>query len=252
MAIRLADGSILMADGRILYANSLLLAQDLSELMPIFIPPPAWPFVSGGGGAGIPGPQGPAGSGGGGGGGAQGNQGFQGLAGAAGAQGFQGQQGNQGNQGPIGLQGSQGNAGLQGNQGNQGLQGPQGNEGLQGPQGNEGLQGPQGNEGLQGNQGFQGDQALLNIRTIVASDAILLTDDVILADATAGALTVTLPDPTLTNGRVFTVKKIDATVNTVTIAPFAAETIDGMASVSTSSPNESIDFLSDGTDWWVI
>lgn len=206
MAIRLSDGSVQMSDGRILYANSVLLAVDLPELLPIFTPPPAWPFVSGGGG-GVPGPQGPAGSGGGGGAGTQGNQGFQGPAGGGG-----------------------------------GAQGPQGFQGLSGA----GIQGPQ------GNQGFQGDQALLNIRTIVASDAILLTDDVILADATAGPLTATLPDPTLTTGRVFTVKKIDVTVNTVTISPFAAETIDGMASASTSSPNESIRFLSDGTDWWVI
>ena len=229
MAIRLADGSIQMADGRQVFANSLVLAQDLAELLPLFTPPPAWPFVSGGGG-GVPGPQGPAGSGGGGGGG-------------VGPQGPQGPQGNQGLRGLQGLQGAQGNQGLSGSQGNQGLQG------AQGPQGFQGLEGSQGN---QGNQGFQGDQALLNIRTIVASDAIVLTDDVILADASAGALTATLPNPALTTGRIFTVKKIDATVNTVTISPFAAETIDGMASVSTSSPNESIDFLSDGTDWWVI
>jgi len=230
MAIRLADGSIQMADGRRIFANSVLLAQDLPELLPIFTPPPAWPFVSGGGG-GVPGPQGPAGSGGGGA-GTQGNQGFQGPAGGGG-----------GAQGPQGFQGSAGGDGVQGPQG---FQGSAGDAGVQGPQGF------QGNEGVQGAQGFQGDQALLNIRTIVASDAILLTDDVILADASAGPLTATLPDPTLTAGRVFTVKKIDATVNTVTISPFAAETIDGMASAATSSPNESISFLSDGTDWWVI
>ena len=51
MAIRLPDGSIQMSDGRILYANSIILAQDLIELLPLFSPPPAWPFISGGGGA---------------------------------------------------------------------------------------------------------------------------------------------------------------------------------------------------------
>lgn len=102
MAIRLPDGSIQMADGRIIYANSVILGQDLCELLPLFTPPPTWPFVSGGGGGG-PGPQGPAGpagSGGGGGGGA----------GSQGAQGFQGT--NPGVQGPQGSQGSQGFQGI--------------------------------------------------------------------------------------------------------------------------------------------
>lgn len=198
MATRLPDGSIQMADGRILYANSVILAQDLLELLPLFTPPPLWPFVSGGGGGG-PGPQGPAGSGGGGAGsqGNQGNQGFQGTnpgvqgpqgnigtqgpQGNIGVQGAQGPQGLQGLQGPQGLQGFQGNQGLQGNQGNQGLQGtnpgvqgPQGIQGLQGsgsgvqgPQGNQGLQGTnpgvQGPQGLQGFQGLQGPQGPLNV-----------------------------------------------------------------------------------------
>jgi len=56
MAQRLSDGSIQMADGRIVYANSLIQAQDLLEILPLVTPPPAWPFVSGGGGgAGVPG-----------------------------------------------------------------------------------------------------------------------------------------------------------------------------------------------------
>src|SRR6185295_13397474 len=61
MATRQADGSIRLCDGRILYANSLVLAQDLVEIIGMLTPPPAWPFVSGGGGSGSPGPQGPPG-----------------------------------------------------------------------------------------------------------------------------------------------------------------------------------------------
>ncbi len=121
MAIHQADGSIRLNDGRIVYANSLILAQDLCEIVQLCIPPPTWPFVSGGGGGGALGPQGsvgPAGSGGGS--GVQGNQGFQGT-----------------NPGPQGLQGFQGNVGPQG----VGLQGPQGNQGLQGFQGTQGFQG---------------------------------------------------------------------------------------------------------------
>ncbi len=121
MAVRQADGSIKLSDGRVLYANSLVLAQDLCEVVPLCVPPPAWPFVSGGGGGGAPGPAGPPGPAGAAGpqgvpgaaGGAQGPQGFQGLPGA-----FGGPQGAQGPQG-TGVQGSQGS-------GTQGFQGPQG------------------------------------------------------------------------------------------------------------------------------
>lgn len=147
-----------------------------------------------------------------------------------GAQGFQGNEGPQGNQGFQGIAGS-------------GLQGPQGFQGL------DGLQGPQGFQGNEGPQGFQGGPELFNFRTVVASGPILITDDIILANASP--ITLTLPDPAVAIGRRFTVKKIDAAVTAVTIAPFAAETIDGMASVATSTPNEAIDVTSDGTNWWV-
>lgn len=93
MAIRRPDGSIQLLDGRGVYANSLLQAADLCEILPLCMPPPAWPFVNGGGGD-------------------------------AGAQGIQGPQGT--NPGPQGNQGAQGNQGIQGPQGNQGRQGFQG------------------------------------------------------------------------------------------------------------------------------
>jgi len=154
VAQRLPDGSIQLRDGRIIYSNSVILAGDLFELMPLFKEPPVWPFVSGGGGGiSAPGPAGAAGD--------DGPQGFQGPAGAFGGpqgpQGFQGSglqgpQGNQGFQGSgSGVQGPQGNQGFQGdNPGSQGPQGPQGFQGLTGA----GVQGPQGNQGNQGAAGF--------------------------------------------------------------------------------------------------
>jgi len=144
MAIRLPDGSIQMSDGRILYANSVILAADLIEVLPLLIPPPTWPFMGGGGnGQSFINNNSPSAGGGGGGG-----------TGANGAQGVQGPQGtNPGVQGP---QGNQGVAGT-GAQGAQGLRGFQGFQGTQGPQGNQGNLGPQGNIGT-GTQGFQGLQ----------------------------------------------------------------------------------------------
>jgi hypothetical protein len=156
MARRLEDGSIQLNDGRVVYANSIIQGQDLIEildfLVPCYVPPPLWPFVSGGGGSGVgsgsgaPGPAGPAGAN-----GNQGNQGFQGPS--------MGPIGPQGPQGDDGVQGPQGNAGA-GTQGPQGEEGPAGDDGVQGPQGNAGAgtQGPQGEEGSAGDDGAQGPQ----------------------------------------------------------------------------------------------
>jgi len=74
--------------------------------------------------------------------------------------------------------------------------------------------------------------------------------DVILADATSGALTVTLPVPAL--NALVTVKKIDASSNNVVVARHAAETIDGGASAALAVRYASVDVISNGTDWFVI
>lgn len=162
MATWLDDGSIQLKDGRTVFANNLIQGQDLLEILelvvPLYVPSPAWPFVSGGGG------------------GASGGNGIVGRDGAAGPQGpqgtnpgppgSQGSQGSQGNQGAIGTgsQGFQGNQGRQGSQGNQGNQGATGS-GSQGSQGAQGIQGPQGRQGNQGNQGFQGNQGAIGTGT---------------------------------------------------------------------------------------
>lgn len=56
-----------------------------------------------------------------------------------------------------------------------------------------------------------------NVRTVVASGNIEITDEVIRADATAGAIVLTfVPDPS-NNGQNVTVMKIDASLNPVSI-----------------------------------
>src|SRR5207253_1542915 len=74
--------------------------------------------------------------------------------------------------------------------------------------------------------------------------------DVVLCDATSGSFTITLPSVSV-NGRKVTVKKTDASVNTVTISP-ASGTIDGAASLVISTRWVSYDVIADGTNWYVI
>lgn len=168
MAKRLDTGAIEMDDGRIIYADSVILGQDVPELVRLLTPPPHFVGFTGRGGA-----AGSASSGGGSGGSGSGSGGIGpgGFPGPSGSTGVDGDDGNQGNQGVVGL-GVQGPQGFQAPQGNQGVsgpgvQGPQGNQGDEGEQGDVGdeIQGPQGNQGLagsgvQGPQGNQGNQGV--------------------------------------------------------------------------------------------
>lgn len=76
-------------------------------------------------------------------------------------------------------------------------------------------------------------------------------DEVILCDATGGAFTVTLPTPVGNTGKVFTVKKVDAGANAITLAT-AAGTIDGASTKSVQYQYKSLTVVSDGTNWFII
>lgn len=77
-------------------------------------------------------------------------------------------------------------------------------------------------------------------------------DKVILADATGGAFTVTLPVAETVKGLVLTVKKIDAGANAVTVDGDGSETIDGATTYALSSQYKFVTVYSDGVEWWVI
>lgn len=82
--------------------------------------------------------------------------------------------------------------------------------------------------------------------------AVLDADDVILVDATLGNVEVDLPAAGSHAGRLLRVKKIDASVNTVTIDPSGAELLDGAANLVLALQHEVAGFVSDGTEWWIV
>lgn len=82
------------------------------------------------------------------------------------------------------------------------------------------------------------------------SDYTLTADDgTILVDATTGALAMTLPGANTVEGQIFTIKKIDATSNLVSILG----TIDGASAGSVLIfQNQAITVQSNGTAYFVI
>lgn len=78
------------------------------------------------------------------------------------------------------------------------------------------------------------------------------TQHTLLVDATAANRTITLPAASGVSGRIYVIKKIDSSANTVTIDPNAAELIDGAATKVLSAQWDSLTIQSDGTSWFII
>jgi hypothetical protein len=74
--------------------------------------------------------------------------------------------------------------------------------------------------------------------------------DYILADASGGAITVTVPSPS--SNSYIGIKKTDSSANVVTVQQNAAETIDGQTSITLEGQNEYVELVSDGTNWYII
>lgn len=95
--------------------------------------------------------------------------------------------------------------------------------------------------------------ASLAIRTISTTpEAILLTDAVVLVDATGGNIILNLPTAIGNTGVNFYFKKIDITANTVTVTPFGGQTIDGFATEVMDFANQSIQLVSNNVAWFII
>ena len=83
----------------------------------------------------------------------------------------------------------------------------------------------------------------------ISSNYTAVDADFLLIDASSGAITITLPDPTLV-ARII-IKKVDSSVNAVTVATSGSETIDGSASLTLATKNEAYALISDGNNWFI-
>lgn len=97
----------------------------------------------------------------------------------------------------------------------------------------------------------------LNITAKTANYTLLNTDDVIVATATGGAFTLTLPSAASNSGKIYFIKRLDTTLaNAVTVARAGSDTIlDGAASSTTTALHtigETIALMSDGVSVWYV
>jgi len=75
---------------------------------------------------------------------------------------------------------------------------------------------------------------------------------IILADATLGAFTITLPSISAADKYRYVIKKIDSTSSAVTIAADGAETIDGLSTLDIIFQYDSMSLVPHGTEWSIV
>ena len=92
---------------------------------------------------------------------------------------------------------------------------------------------------------------LTNLRAVTAAASVRLSGETLLVDATAGAVTVTLPIGRRYRGWRATVKKVDASLNAVTVNAGTA-TIDGAGTVALAAQWQSLSCQSDGVNWFIV
>lgn len=96
------------------------------------------------------------------------------------------------------------------------------------------------------------DGMSLNTVTKASDYTQALDDTTIRVNAATGPKVLTLLPAASVAERILMVKKVDGTVNTVTIDPAGAETIDGSANFVLSNANDSIIIQSNGVSWDIV
>lgn len=88
--------------------------------------------------------------------------------------------------------------------------------------------------------------------TITSAFTPTYSGQTVFADASAAAFTITLPTAVGNNGFWFRIKKVDSTLNEITVATNASQTIDGStANKLIRVQYESMTFVSDNSNWFV-
>lgn len=99
------------------------------------------------------------------------------------------------------------------------------------------------------------DAGITEAKRLRTVDSTFTTGDTISSDINlvtggAGGITVKLPAPS--SGKMVIVKKIDSAAGVVTVSQNSTETIDGAASKALYYQYETLTFVSDGTNWFII
>ena len=91
-----------------------------------------------------------------------------------------------------------------------------------------------------------------NLVTKTENHTATASDYTILCNSTGGSFTVTLPAAASHTRRIYHIKKIDSSANTITIDGNSSETVDGGTTAIISIQNESLTIQSNGSNWYIL
>lgn len=97
-----------------------------------------------------------------------------------------------------------------------------------------------------------GGSGVLSVSTITVDTTLTTSQTVVLCDASLRAIIVTLPAASSNTGRLYHIKNIGSSANTVTIDGNANETIDGGLTAVITDRYGTLSIVSDGSNWHVI
>lgn len=96
------------------------------------------------------------------------------------------------------------------------------------------------------------DSLFASVVTKTAAYTATTSDHTILCNATSGAIVITLPPASSATGLILHVKKIDSSVNSVTVDGNSSEEIDGSTTQVITNRYDSIMMTCDGTEWHIV
>jgi hypothetical protein len=92
----------------------------------------------------------------------------------------------------------------------------------------------------------------LAIASKTSNYTALDSDEIIIANATSGAITITLPTAVGTDGRTYTIKRINSGSNVVTVGTTSTQNIDGAITYQLTAQYKYIKVVSDGSNWVIV
>jgi hypothetical protein len=92
----------------------------------------------------------------------------------------------------------------------------------------------------------------LSVRAVTTATTLTENDDVLTVATAGGAVTVTLPLVAGTRGKLYYVKKTDASANNLTLDGNGSETIDGAATVAWNTQWLTKVVVSTGAEWLTV
>jgi hypothetical protein len=93
---------------------------------------------------------------------------------------------------------------------------------------------------------------LAGFQSTMVSASVNKGVDVVLANATTGSVTITLPSAAMSVGRKILVKRVDSSSNACSVTGVSGQMIDGSVSHALLVQFDSVTVVSDGSNWYVL